>query len=54
MEKKRIEKEYKKLVDNIESLRMYDGRGTVDRYVCEKCDIRYSQHTEIRVLLRLP
>ena len=37
MEKKRIEKEYKKLVDNIENLRMYDGRGTVDRYVCEKC-----------------
>lgn len=37
MEKKYIEKEYKKLVDSIENLRMYDGRGTVDRYVCEKC-----------------
>lgn len=30
--------EYKKLIDNIESIRMYDGRDKgVDVYVCEKC-----------------
>lgn len=30
--------EYKELIDNIESIRMYDGRDKgVDVYVCEKC-----------------
>lgn len=30
--------EYKDLIDNIESIRMYDGRNKgVDVYTCEKC-----------------
>lgn len=37
MKKKDIKKEYKKLVDGIEDSSMYDGRGTVDRYVCDTC-----------------
>lgn len=32
-----IEKDYCKLTKEIESMRIYDGRNTVDRYVCEKC-----------------
>lgn len=32
-----IEKEYCKLTKEIESMRIYDSRNTVDRYVCEKC-----------------
>lgn len=37
MERKEIEKKYCKLTKEIESMRMYDGRNTVDRYLCEKC-----------------
>lgn len=45
MEKKYIEKEYKKLVDSIENLRMYDGRGTVDRMktIIDIMDCLYSK-----------
>lgn len=37
MTKKQIEKRYNKLIDDIESMSIYDGRGTVDRYECKKC-----------------
>lgn len=37
MGRKEIEKEYCKLTKEIESMCIYDGRNTVDRYVCEKC-----------------
>lgn len=37
MEKKTIEKQYNELVRHIEEMRMYDGRETVDRYVCDTC-----------------
>lgn len=37
MNKKQIEKKYNALVDRIEGMRIYDGRGTVDRYECQKC-----------------
>lgn len=38
-----IEKQYNKLVSEIEEKRMYDGRGTVDRYICDTCG--YMMHT---------
>lgn len=37
MKKEQIEKRYSKLMEDIESMRIYDGRGTVDRYECKKC-----------------
>lgn len=37
MNRKRIERAYDKLVREIEELRMYDGRGTIDRYTCCEC-----------------
>lgn len=37
MERKEIEKKYYKLTKEIESMRIYDGRNTVDRYLCKKC-----------------
>lgn len=37
MERKEIEKKYCKLTKEIESMHIYDGRDTVDRYLCEKC-----------------
>ena len=37
MTKKQIEKKYNALVGRIEDMGIYDGRGTVDRYECEKC-----------------
>lgn len=37
MKKKDIEKAYNKLVSEIESIDMYDGRNTVDRYTCDCC-----------------
>lgn len=37
MKQKQIEKQYNKLVSEIEGKKMYDGRGTVDRYVCDTC-----------------
>lgn len=37
MTREQIEKQYNKLVSEIEEKRMYDGRGTVDRYVCDTC-----------------
>lgn len=37
MKQEEIEKAYNKLVGEIEEKRMYDGRGTVDRYVCDTC-----------------
>ena len=37
MKREYIEKAYKRLVNEIENRRMYDGRGTVDRYVCDTC-----------------
>ena len=43
MEKKQIEEIYNKLVSEIEGMKMYDGRGTVDRYTCDTCG--YMMHT---------
>lgn len=37
MEKEIIEKKYNELIKSIEGKRMYDGRGTVDRYTCSSC-----------------
>lgn len=37
MKREDIEKAYNKLVTEIEEKQMYDGRGTVDRYVCDTC-----------------
>lgn len=37
MKKEDIGERYRELVEGIENARMYDGRGTVDRYVCEDC-----------------
>lgn len=37
MTKKQITKSYQKLVSEIEEMKMYDGRGTVDEYVCNRC-----------------
>lgn len=37
MNKEQIKKEYNELVNSIEEMRMYDGRNTVDRYVCKRC-----------------
>lgn len=37
MTKEQIEKQYNKLVSEIEEKKMYDGRGTVDRYICDTC-----------------
>ena len=37
MNKEQIEKQYSKLVSGIEEMKMYDGRGTVDRYICDTC-----------------
>lgn len=34
MTRKKIEKQYNKLVSEIEEKIMYDGRGTVNRYIC--------------------
>ena len=43
MTRKQIERQYNNLVSEIEEKRMYDGRGTVDRYVCDTCG--YMMHT---------
>lgn len=43
MTRKKIEKQYNKLVSEIEEKIMYDGRGTVDRYICDTCG--YMRHT---------
>lgn len=43
MKKENIEKIYNKLIDEIEKKKMYDGRGTVDRYICDTCG--YMMHT---------
>lgn len=43
MNKEQIEKEYNELVNGIEGMRMYDGRNTVDRYICDTCG--YMIHT---------
>lgn len=37
MTREDIEKKYNELVKSIETKRMYDGRGTVDRYTCDTC-----------------
>jgi hypothetical protein len=37
MKKKEIEKKYKELINNIDNADIYDGRGTYDMYICEKC-----------------
>ena len=37
MNRETIEKRYNELVNKIEEMRMYDGRGTVDRYICDTC-----------------
>lgn len=37
MDRKKINKQYNKLVNEIDEMEMYDGRGTVDRYVCDTC-----------------
>ena len=37
MKKEVIEKRYNELVKEIEGKIMYDGRGKVDRYTCDKC-----------------
>lgn len=37
MNKETIKKQYDKLVNEIEGMKMYDGRGTVDRYICDTC-----------------
>lgn len=48
MNKKELKKEYDKLVVEIESARMFDGRGKgVDVYVCEKCGEQfYTQYKD--------
>ena len=43
MNKETIKKQYNELVSNIEEMKMYDGRGTVDRYICDTCG--YMIHT---------
>lgn len=43
MNRETIEKRYNELVNKIEEMRMYDGRGTVDRYICDTCG--YMLHT---------
>lgn len=37
MKKQQIRSKYNKLVSEIESRKIYDGRNTVDRYTCEVC-----------------
>lgn len=37
MKKQDIISKYKKLVREIEKMKMYDGRGTIDEYICDKC-----------------
>lgn len=37
MSKEEITKRYNELVSEIETLRMYDGRGEYNGYECEKC-----------------
>lgn len=37
MTHKEVKKEYLKLTKEIETMPMYDGCNTVDRYVCDKC-----------------
>lgn len=39
MKKEVIEKRYNELVKEIERKIMYDGRGTVDRYTCDDCQM---------------
>lgn len=43
MNKEIIKEKYDKLVSEIEGMKMYDGRGAVDRYVCDTCG--YMTHT---------
>lgn len=43
MNKETIKKQYNELVSNIEEMKMYDSRGTVDRYICDTCG--YMIHT---------
>lgn len=33
-----ITKKYNELVNSIEDTKMYDGRNTVDRYICDRCN----------------
>lgn len=37
MDKVEIKKRYEELVNGIESAKMYDGRGTIDVYICHHC-----------------
>ena len=37
MKREHIEKQYSDLVNRIEEMKMYDGRQTVDRYICDTC-----------------
>lgn len=46
MNRGQIEKRYNGLVNGIEEKKMYDGRNTVDRYVCDTCG--YMIHTTYR------
>lgn len=46
MNNKEIEERYNKLVSEIEEEKMYDGRGTVDRYICDTCG--HIMHTTYR------
>lgn len=32
-----ITKKYNELINSIENTKMYDGRNTVDRYICDTC-----------------
>jgi hypothetical protein len=37
MRKQDIAKQYYDIVNSIEDAKMYDGRNTVDRYICDMC-----------------
>ena len=37
MDKEDVKKRYDERVSKIEEVRMYDGRGAVDRYICDTC-----------------
>lgn len=43
MEKQDIVKQYDEIVNSIEDAKIYDGRNTVDRYICDTCG--YMIHT---------
>lgn len=47
MTKEQITKSYEKLVSEIEDMKMYDGRGTVDEYICDRCcDSTYTTYRD--------